>query len=60
MPNWWSGSGWTRRDKAREQKYIFYNKEHTNMKDMKELDLNALEKVAGGANIELEADHWLL
>ena len=63
MPNWWSGSGWTRRDKAREQKYIFYNKKHTNMKDMKdmkELDLNALEKVAGGANIELEADHWLL
>ena len=26
------------------------------MKDMKELDLNALEKVAGGANIEPEVD----
>ena len=26
------------------------------MKDMKELDLNALEKVAGGANIEREVD----
>ena len=26
------------------------------MKDMKELDLNALEHVAGGANIEPEVD----
>ena len=26
------------------------------MKDMKELDLNALENVAGGANIEPEVD----
>lgn len=35
---------------------IFTRKERTNMKDMKELDLNALNNVAGGENLPAEID----